>query len=102
MLIPDNIFEYIYHFGCAISSHSITNSGLIAGGQKSSRERQTVLYTAVNPMNKDHRDPHELDLYQTTSSIVQAEEVEKTPVYGVLGRYAACSTERIEVLSTKM
>ena len=62
MLIPDNIFEYIYHFGCAISSHSITNSGLIAGGQKSSRERQTVLYTAVNPMNKDHRDPHELDL----------------------------------------
>ena len=28
----------------------------------SSRKRQTVFFTAVNPMNKDHRDPQELDL----------------------------------------
>ena len=62
MLIPNNVFEYIYHIGCAVSLHSITNSGLIAGGQISSRERQTVFFTAVNPMNKDHRDPQELDL----------------------------------------
>ena len=62
MLIPDNFFEYIYHFGCAISLHFITNSGLIAGGQKFKLERQTVFFTAVNPMNKDHRHPHELDL----------------------------------------
>ena len=47
MFIPDNFFGYIYHFGCAINLHSITNSGLIP---------------AVNPMNKEHRDPHELDL----------------------------------------
>ena len=33
-----------------------------SGGQNSSRERQTVFFTAVNPMNKDHKDPHELDL----------------------------------------
>ena len=59
VLIPDNFFEYIYHIGCAISLHSITNSGSIAGGQKSSRERQPVFFTAVNPMTKD---PHELDL----------------------------------------
>ena len=39
VLIPDNFFEYIYHVGRAINLHSITNSGLIAGGQKSSRER---------------------------------------------------------------
>ena len=58
----DTFFEYIYHIGCAISFHSITNSGLIAGGQKSSRERQTVFFTAVNPMDKDHKDPHELGL----------------------------------------
>ena len=32
-LIPDNFFEYIYHIGCAINLHSITNSGLIPGGQ---------------------------------------------------------------------
>ena len=55
-------FEYTYHIGCAVSLHSITNSGLIAGGQNSSRERQTVFFTAVNPMNKDHKDPYKLDL----------------------------------------
>ena len=62
VFIPDNFFEYIYHIGCAISLHSITNSGLIPRGQISSRERQTVFFTAVNPMNKNHRDPQELDL----------------------------------------
>ena len=62
MLSPNNFFEYIYHIGCAVSLHSITNSGLIAGGQNSSRERQTVFFTAVNPMNKNHKDPQELDL----------------------------------------
>ena len=36
--IPDNFFEYIYHIGCAISLHSITNSGLIAGGQIQARK----------------------------------------------------------------
>ena len=44
------------------NAQSITNSGLIAGRQNSSRERQTVFFTAVNPMNKEHRDPKELDL----------------------------------------
>ena len=64
MFNPNSFFEYIYHFGCAVSLHSITNSGLIAGGQNSSRERRTVFFTAVNPMNKNHKDPHpqELDL----------------------------------------
>ena len=33
VLIPDNFFEYICHIGCAINLHSITNSGLIPGGQ---------------------------------------------------------------------
>ena len=27
VLIPNNFFEYIYHIGCAIILHSITNSG---------------------------------------------------------------------------
>ena len=62
VLIPDNIFEYIYHMGCAINLHSITNSGLISGGQNSSRERQTVFFTVVNPMDKEHNDPYEIDL----------------------------------------
>ena len=62
VLIPNNFFEYMHHIGCAVSVHSITNSGLIAGGQNSGRERQTVFFTAVNPMNKNHQDPKELDL----------------------------------------
>ena len=61
VLIPDNIFEYIYHIGCAINLHSITNSGLTAGGQILSK-RHTVFFTSVDPMNKEHKDPYELDL----------------------------------------
>ena len=61
-LIPNNFFECIYHIGCAINLHSITNSGLIPGGQNLGNERQTVFFTAVNPMNKEHKDPYKLDL----------------------------------------
>ena len=61
VLIPNNFFEYNYHIGCAVNLHS-TNSGLIAGGQNSSKNRQTVFFTAVNPMHKNHPDPTELDL----------------------------------------
>ena len=48
VLIPNNFFEYIYHIGCAINLHSITNSGLIPGGQNLSK-RQTVFFTSVDP-----------------------------------------------------
>ena len=34
VLIPNNFFEYIYHIGCAVNLHSITNSGLIAARTK--------------------------------------------------------------------
>ena len=53
-------------------------------------------------MNKDHKDPKEFELDQATSCIIQAEEVEKTPGYGLLGRYTVCSTKRIEVPSNKI
>ena len=43
MLIPNSFFEYIYHIGCAINLHAITNSGLILGGQNLSKERQYSL-----------------------------------------------------------
>ena len=61
VLIPDDFFKYIYHIACAISLHSITNSGLIAGGQNLSK-RQAVFFTSVDPMNKEHRDPDTIDL----------------------------------------
>ena len=62
VLIPNHFFKYIYHVGCADKKHFITNSGLIQGGQNSSRDRQTVFFTAVNPMHKNHQDPIEFDL----------------------------------------
>ena len=62
VLIPNNFFEYICHIGCAVNLHSIKNSGLIVGAQNSSKDRQTVFFTAVNPMHKKHHDPKELDL----------------------------------------
>ena len=62
VLIPNKFFQYISHIGCAVNLHSITISGLIPRGQNSSRDRQTVFFTAVNPMHKNHQDPTELDL----------------------------------------
>ena len=61
VLIPNNFFEYINHIGCAINLHSITNSGLIPGGQNLSK-RQTVFLTSVDPVSKEHRDPNKIDL----------------------------------------
>ena len=45
VIIPSNFFQYIYHVGCAFNLHSIINSGLIPGGQSSSK-RQTVFFPA--------------------------------------------------------
>ena len=41
--------------------NSITNSGLIPGGQNLSK-RQTVFFTSVDCMNKEYRDPNKIDL----------------------------------------
>ena len=62
VLIPNNFFEYIYHIGCAINLHSITNSGLIPGGQNLSKERPTVFFWSVDPMNKEPRDPEKIEV----------------------------------------
>ena len=50
VVIPSNFFQYIYHVGCAFNLHSKINSGLIPGGQSSSK-RQTVFFLLVDPMD---------------------------------------------------
>ena len=60
VLIPNDFFEYIYHIGCAINLHSITNSELIPGGQNFSK-RQRIFITSSDPINKEHKDPDEID-----------------------------------------
>ena len=93
VLIPDNFFEFIYHIGCAINLHSITNSGLILGGQNLSK-RQTVFFTSVDPMNKQHKDQNTTDL-EAPCPASYKQKVKETSKHGVLGRHKTCSTERI-------
>ena len=101
VLIPDNFFENIFHIGCAINLHSITNLGLIPGGHNSGRDRQTVFFSAVNPMDKEHKDPCDIDL-EAPRLASYKKKVESASRHGVLGRHTACSAERIEVLSNKV
>ena len=60
-IIQSNFFQYIFHVGCAFNLHSIISSGLIPGGQSSSK-RQTVFFLPVDPMDKRHKDPDVIDL----------------------------------------
>ena len=84
VLIPNNFFEYIYHIGCAVNLHPITNSGLIAGGHNSSRGTQTVLFTSVNPMHKNDQGPNNIDLEAPRlASYKQKWKVHQDTVYWV-------------------
>ena len=49
-----------YHIGCAFNLHSIINNGLIPGGQNSSK-RQTVFFLPIDPRDKGHQDPAQID-----------------------------------------
>ena len=51
MLLPSDFAEYIYHVGSSHDMHSIIQSGLILGGRDIKKGRQTVFFTAVNPMH---------------------------------------------------
>ena len=61
VIIQSNFVHHIYHVGCAFNLHSIINSGLIPGGQSSSK-RQTVFFLPVDPVDKSHKDPDVIDL----------------------------------------
>ena len=73
VLIPTDFFEYIYHIGCATNVQSIMHTGLIPRGQNLSK-RQTVFCTSVDPVNKEHRDPNNIDLESPRLVLVQAEK----------------------------
>ena len=50
VLLPGDFEEYINHIGSAFEMHSIIKSGLMPGGESLRRDRQSVFFTAVNPM----------------------------------------------------
>ena len=58
--IQCGLFHHIYYIGCVFNLHSIINNGLISGGQNSSR-RQTVFFLPIDPRNKEHQDPAQID-----------------------------------------
>ena len=60
VVIGTGIFHYIYHVGSTFNLHSITNNGLIPGGQDLSR-RQTVFFLPVDPRDENHKDPEHID-----------------------------------------
>ena len=56
VIIQSGFFQHIDHIGCAFNLHSIINSGLIPGGQNSSK-RQTVFFLPIyNPRDKGLQD----------------------------------------------
>ena len=61
VVIQGGFFQHIYHIACAFNLHSIINSGLIPGGQNSSK-RQTVFSLPIDPRDKSHKDPEKIDL----------------------------------------
>ena len=60
VIIQSGFSQHIYHIGCAFNLHSIINNGLIPGGQNSSK-RQTVFFLPIDPRDKGHQDPAQID-----------------------------------------
>ena len=70
------------------------NSRWTPGGQNLSK-RQTVFFTSVDPMNKEHKDPETVDLKAPLLAWYKQKNLEETSKHGVLGRHQTCSQERI-------
>ena len=63
VLLPDDFAENIYHVGNAHDTHSIIQCGLIPGGESLKRDRHSVFFTVVNPMNTfQHQEEVQYDL----------------------------------------
>ena len=86
ILLPSDFAEYIYHVGNAYEMHSIIKSGLIFGGKSLRRDRQSVFFTAVNPIDVQ-LDRREVEYMEISSQ------------YSILVQFTACSEKRIAILS---
>ena len=92
VLVLDSFFEFIYQVGRNFNMHSVIASGLIAGGRGggkySGRDRQTLFFTAVDPMNKSWIEQEELALTQPRcAACKQKWEISQDAVYWVdMGR----------------
>ena len=98
VLIPNDLFEYICHIGCAINWHSIMNSRLIPGGQNFDQKTDSILH-ACGSYEQRTQTSWDSRPESTASCTIPADSVEETSKHCVLGRYQTCSEERIKVLS---
>ena len=94
VLLPDDFAEYIYHIKNAHDMHSIIQGGLIPGG-KSQRDRQSVCFTAVNPMyaNQD-LEGVQYDLERRIT--VYKKYLESSPKYSMLVQSEARSKNKVD------
>ena len=63
VLIPKDLFQFIYHVGSYFNMHSIISSGPIADGKVHGRDRQTIFFTVVDPMEDiwvDQEEEHDM------------------------------------------
>ena len=52
VVIPSDFFQYIYHVGCAINLHSITNSGLTPGSPQIEQQTDSISFCLWIPWKK--------------------------------------------------
>ena len=97
VLIQSNFFQYIYHVGCAISLHSIINSGLIPGRQNLNN-RHTVFFLPVDPMVKNHKDPDTIDLNAPRHAQYLHKRRKETSEHRRLGRHQTCFEKGLKIL----
>ena len=100
VLWTDDFAEHIYHVvGNAHEMQSIIQCGLIPGGKRLKRDRQSVFFTSVNPMyTYQHQKEVQYDLDKTQNCGVQ-KYLEHSPKYSVLVQFETHSKKRIAVLS---
>ena len=54
VLLPRGFTEYIYHVGNVSEVHSVIRNGVIPGGRSLKRDRHSVFFTIVNPMEDEN------------------------------------------------
>ena len=99
MYNSERIFQNIYHVGCAIDLHSIINSGLIPGGQSSSKRQTQYSFCLLDPMDKNHKDPDVIDLNVPRHAQYLHKAWKRHQDAVKLGRHQSCDSERIDILS---
>ena len=94
VLIPNDFFEYIIYIGCAINLHSITNSGLIPGGQNFEQQTDTIISACGSCEQRTQRSGDNSP-GGTASCMVLVENVKEMSKHCVLGRQQTCSKEKL-------